>query len=196
MKITTQALGLVVLATTMFAQVEAAPEQYKLDPDHTAVALLVEHVGFSKVLGRFTDVTGSFTYDVDTGELSNVNVEVKSKSFASDHKARDKHVRSKDFLNVKKHATLSFTTAETALIAEGVGLVSGQFTLLGKTLPLSLQATLNKADKYPFGHKKFTLGLTIRGAVERSQYGMDYGVKNGLVGDRVDVIIETEAVQQ
>jgi len=188
--------GLCVISLVMFSRAEAAPEKYKIDPSHTVLALLVDHVGFSKVLGRFTEVEGSFTYDDETGELSDLIVEVKSKSFASDNKARDKHVRGKDFLSVKKHPSMSFTTSNSITITDGAGDIEGQFEMLGKTLPLTLQANLNKAAKYPFGHKKFTLGITARGAIERSQYGMDYGVKAGLVGDSVELIIETEAIRQ
>ena len=53
-----------------------------------------------------------------------------------------------------------------------------------------------RPEKYPFGHKKFTLGVSGRGALQRSDYGMDYGVANALVGDTVELIIEIEANQE
>jgi len=52
----------------------------------------------------------------------------------------------------------------------------------------------NKSAPYPFGsNPPNTLGLSLRGQINRSDFGMSYGVENGLVGDSVDLIIEVEA---
>ncbi len=173
----------------------AAAERYTLDSAHTTVAFLIEHVGYAKTLGHFSDVSGSFLYDADTQTVSDVSIVVKTASVNSDNKKRDKHVRSKDFLNVKKHPQMVFSATDATLGASGSGTVIGQLALLGQSLPLSLDVTLNKSDKYPFGHKRFTLGVSARGSLQRSAYGMNYGVANGIVGDDIELIIEIEANQ-
>jgi len=109
--------------------------------------------------------------------------------------ARDKHVRNKDFLDVKAYPEMSFTASTATIDEAGAGEINGELTLLGQTLPLSLSVQLNKAENYPFGHKRFTLGVSATGSLKRSEYGMDYGVANALVGDEVQLIIETEAIQ-
>jgi len=177
-------------------QVQAAAENYALDADHTTVAFLVDHLGFAKTLGRFADVEGSFLYDEETRELSDVQIVIKTASVQSDHKARDKHLRGKDFLSVKKHPTMTFSASSLSSTGDNTGTIEGELTLLGQTHPLTLDVMLNKSDKYPFGHKKQTLGVSARGSVQRSLYGMDYAVANKLVGDQVDLIIEIEAIQQ
>lgn len=73
--------------------------------------------------------------------------------------------------------------------------MTGDLTLLGTTLPLTLDVTLNKAAPYPFGHQRFVLGISARGTLKRSDFGMTYGVENQLVGDEVQIIIETEAMR-
>ena len=173
----------------------AAAERYTLDSEHTTVAFLIEHVGYAKTLGQFSKVSGSFNYDVDTQEVSEVNIVVETNSVNSSNKARDKHVRSKDFLNVKKHPRMVFTAAGTTL-TDNVGDIAGELQLLGQTKQLNLSVSLNKADTYPFGHKKFTLGVSAKGELQRSTYGMDYGVANGLVGDSIELIIEIEAMKK
>mgnify|MGYP000105687177 CR=1 FL=1 len=174
----------------------AAEQQYSLDSEHTTVAFLIEHVGYAKTLGYFSDVSGTFTYDEETGELSDVLITVKTNSVQSDNKARDKHVRGKDFLDTKQHPEMSFTASDVTVQPDGSTDIEGELQLLGKSQPLTLSATLNKAERYPFGHKLFTLGVSARGELQRSDYGMDYGVANALVGDTVELIIETEANQQ
>ena len=73
--------------------------------------------------------------------------------------------------------------------------MTGDLTILGQTRPVTLDVTLNKAAEYPFGHKRMTLGLSIETSIERSDFGMTYAVGNGLVGDTVDIQIETEAMK-
>lgn len=184
-----------VLALSVTA-VMAAPQRYTLDPEHTTVAFLVEHVGYAKTLGHFQDVSGSFTFDDETQQVSDVTIIAKTDSVQTNHEARDKHLRSKDFLDVKQHPEMTFTADGTTLQADGSADLTGNLQLLSETRPLVLSVSLNKAEKYPFGHKKFTLGVSGRGALQRSDYGMNYGVANALVGDTVDLIIEIEANQE
>jgi polyisoprenoid-binding protein YceI len=59
-----------------------------------------------------------------------------------------------------------------------------------------MQVTLNKRERYPFGHRQETLGISASTTIQRSQWGMDYGVSNNLVGDAVDLRFEFEAIRQ
>lgn len=187
---------LMLLSVLASGNVLAAAQRYTLDASHTTVAFLIEHVGYARTLGFFSQVSGGFAYDEATGQVSELEVTIQTDSVQSDNKARDKHVRSKDFLNTGKYPSMTFS-ADSAVVADGGTLeLEGQLTLLGQTRPLTLSVTLNKAEKYPFGHKLFTLGVSARGELQRSDYGMDYGVANAIVGDTVELIIESEANQQ
>lgn len=173
----------------------AAGQRFTLDPGHTTVAFLIDHVGYAKTLGYFSEVSGSFVFDSESNELTDIAVTVQTKSVQTNHEARDKHVRNKDFLDVKNHPTMEFVAPAGVIDETGAGEISGELKLLGKSQPMVLTVQLNKADNYPFGHKKFTLGISARGALKRSNFGMDYGVANALVGDAIDLIVETEAIQ-
>lgn len=181
-----------VLAPALAA---AEPERYELDPEHTTVAFTVQHVGYAATLGLFAEVEGGFVYDTETRELGDVRVTVKTGSLETMNDARDRHVMSGDFLDVEAHPEMVFVAAGGEPSGETTGTVPGELTLLGETHPLVLDVTLNKAADYPFGHGRFTLGLTVRGSLSRSTWGMSYGVDNGLVGDEVQLLIETEAMR-
>ena len=202
-----KAIALSTILALSATAVMAAPQRFTLDSEHTTVAFLVEHVGYAKTLGHFQDVSGSFTYDDETKQVSDVTITAKTDSVQTNHKARDKHLRSKDFLNVRdlcviwganvsQHPDMRFTADGTTVQSDGSADLAGNLQLLAETRPLVLSVSLNKADKYPFGHKKFTLGVSARGELQRSDYGMDYGVANALVGDTVELIIEIEANQE
>ena len=193
-RIVAAGLSAVLVLCTSLSTTHAA-DRYTLDPAHTTVAFLIDHVGYAKTLGLFTDVSGSFIFEQDTGTVTDISISVGTASVNSANEARDKHVRSKDFLNVSEYPEMTFTASSASIDPDGAGEISGELTLLGKTQSLTLSIQLNKADDYPFGHKRFTLGVSASGTLDRSDYGMDYGVANALVGDQVNLILETEAIQ-
>ena len=185
------------LALLLCNAAQADTATYELDPEHTAVYFTVDHVGYAKTLGIFTKLTGTFAYDDASHELGDVDVSIDAASIESFNKARDKHVRSKDFLNVKTHPAITFTATggDVAGAANGTT-VTGDLTILGKTQPVTLNVTLNKVAPYPFGHKRDVLGLSMNAEINRSEFGMTYAVENGLVGDKVIIQIETEAMKK
>ena len=65
--------------------------------------------------------------------------------------------------------------------------------MLGTRRPLVLEATLNKTAPYPIGARAEVMGVSLRGSLKRSEFGMTYGVADGLVGDDVEILIELEA---
>jgi polyisoprenoid-binding protein YceI len=85
----------------------------------------------------------------------------------------------------------------TALGAQRTGertfAVNGELELLGTRRPLVLEATWNKSAPYPIGARAEVMGVSLRGSLKRSEFGMTYGVANELVGDEVEIVIELEA---
>lgn len=183
------------LIATLGTALHAEMATYELDPTHTTVFFTIDHIGYAKTLGLFTTVSGSFMYDANTQELGLVNVSIDAASLSSFNEARDEHVRSADFLDVENHPAITFIATGGAAASDTNGTVTGDLTILGQSLPVTLEVTLNKAAPYPFGHKREVLGLSMSTSINRSDFGMAYGVNNGLVGDTVAIQIETEAMK-
>ncbi|MDR7095596.1 YceI family protein [Hydrogenophaga laconesensis] len=185
------------LLAAMPAQAQAA--RYELDPDHTTVAFLVDHIGYAKVLGMFRSARGSYRFDEATATLSDVRIEVETASVFSNQRKRDDHLKGPDFLNSGEFPRMVFTAASAKRTGERTFEVAGQLELLGKSQPLTLQATWNKSAESPLGgplRKPYVMGVSARGSFKRSAYGMNYAVANGWVGDEVPLIVEFEAVRQ
>ncbi|SDK77278.1 Polyisoprenoid-binding protein YceI [Modicisalibacter muralis] len=174
----------------------AEPATYRIDPEHFSIGFLIEHVGYEKLLGMFLEGKGKFVYDAQTQELSSGRVEIASESLFTNHEERDKHVESADFLAVDEYPSIVFEATEFTAEDDRHGTLTGDLTMLGETHPVTLDVTLNKAAEYPFGHKEYTLGLSARTTLSRSDWGMSYGVDNGMVGDEVTLILEFEAIRQ
>jgi polyisoprenoid-binding protein YceI len=191
---TTIARGWPALAMAAFAgHAMAEPARYELDADHLTIAFLVEHIGYAKTLGVFRSASGGYTFDEATSTLSAVRVVVETNSVDTHHEARDRHLTSRDFLNSGTHPTMTFTAESARRTGERTFVVAGELGLLGATRPLTLEATLNKSAPYPIGTRAEVMGVSLRGTLERSEFGMTYGVADGLVGDAVEILIELEA---
>lgn len=173
----------------------AEPEKYELDPDHTSIAFMTMHIGYAKVIGLFREASGSFTFDEDALNLSDVKVTIETDSVYTNHEKRDQHLRSPDFLNSAEFPEMTFVGTSTEKLSDSEGIVHGELTMLGQTHPLSLKVTFNKVGAYPFGDN-YSVGVSARGTVVRSQYGMTYAVENGWVGDEIDLMLEFEAIRQ
>ena len=186
---------LAVLALSCASHAESPSDRYEIDPEHLTVGFLVEHVGFAKVFGMFREVVGAFTFDEETGEISDVRVVVQTKSVFTGVEARDRHLRSGDFLAVEEFPEMVFE-ADRLVLEDRRGELAGRLTIRGVTKPLTLSVTWNKSGESPLPGNPYVAGLSARGRFERSAYGMSYGVADGLVGNEVELILELEAQRQ
>lgn len=188
-------LATLTLTSAWAVGAQADMARYELDAEHTAVYFTIDHIGYAKTLGIFTDLEGGFLYDTATQDLSDVQVSIEAASVNTFNTARDGHVKNRDFLNVSAHPQITFTAATGTPDSDTSGTVSGDLTILGEVRPVTLDVTLNKVAPYPFGHGREVLGLSMTTTIKRSDFGMDYGVANGLVGDEITINIETEAMK-
>ncbi len=170
----------------------AAPSEYALDPSHTSVVFVINHLGFSNVYGRFNEVAGTLRFDPQALGSSSVTATIKTGSLDTNHAKREEHLKSADFFNAAVFPDMTFTSTAIEKTGERTGKVTGTLTLLGVAKPVVLDVTFNQAGISPIS-KKETAGFSARGSLKRS----DFGMKTFLpaIADRVDFIIETEAVK-
>jgi polyisoprenoid-binding protein YceI len=183
----------------VMAPAHAQSARYELDPEHTTVAFLVDHIGYAKVLGMFRAVQGSYHFDETAVVLSEVSIEVDTASVFSNLRSRDDHLRGPDFLNSSQFPKMVFTSKGAQRTGERTFDVIGELELLGKKQPLTLNAVWNKSAVSPigpFGRKPYLMGVSARGSFKRSDFGMNYAVANGWVGDEIPLIIEFEAIRK
>jgi polyisoprenoid-binding protein YceI len=189
--------GLALAMGAAYAPVAVAePQAYKVDDEHFSMAFEIMHIGYAPVMGIFREVEGQFEFDEEARDVTSGSLTFKSKSVFTNHDKRDDHVRNEDFLNSGKFPDITFEITDFETTGENTGVVTGDLTLLGQTRPVVVDITLNKSAEYPFGHEEYTLGLTAETSFKRSDWGMTYGVDNGMVGDEVKLRFGFEAIRQ
>jgi len=191
--------NLLILAVLLISgNIQADDKEYIIDDTHFSLGFLVEHAGYAKTLGMFREIEGSFTYDEETNIVKDININVKTNSVFTNHEGRDSHLRSPDFLNTDQYPNMVFKS-KTNNLNNKPGKITGELTLIGMTRPLVLNAKINKIAQYPFRvglFKPIVMGVSANTSFKRSDFGMNYGVDKKFVGDKIELIIEFEAIQQ
>lgn len=171
----------------------AEVEKYVLDKPHTQIIFLANHLGFSHSIGKFTDYSGSFTFDRGSPEKSSVEVTIMTDSFDLEDAKWNEHMKSPDFLDVAKFPQMTFKSTSINVLSDSTADITGDLTLRGITLPVLLHTTYNKSERHPFSGK-YISGFSARGVIRRSDFGMTYGLP--VLGDDVDIMLEVEGIRQ
>ena len=158
------------LAVTTMASA-ALPSQWQLDDSHTRVGFSVNHLGFSTTMGRFNDVQGMVNYDIKDPSKTKLSFTIATDSIDTNWDARDKHLKTDEFFNVAKYPTMTFKSTKVSFINPQQAKVTGDFTMLGQTKPLTLDVTLNKIANSPLT-KEPVIGFRATGNIDRAAYGM------------------------
>ena len=175
----------------------ASEDEYVIDKSHFSIGFLVEHIGYAKTLGMFRDIDGSYIHDVKNKKINDINIVINTDSVFTNDEKRDEHLKSPDFLHVDKYPEMVFKATDIKINNDET-IINGNLTLLGITKPLVLTGIINKIGKYPFGGiiKPYVMGISAKGTIKRSDHAMMYAIKDNLVGDEIELIIEFEARRQ
>lgn len=145
-------LGLSASMMAVSPTVMAAPVEYAIDTPgmHASVNFKIQHLGYSWLTGRFEKFSGYYVYDADALSNSRISVKIDTASVSTNHAERDKHLRSADFLNVKKFPEAKFVSTAIAGSDDSMQ-VKGQFTLNGVTRDMVIEARKVGEGKDPWG---------------------------------------------
>ena len=176
-----------LISTPAFAETET----FEFDKTHTNIMWFASHGGFSDSMGQFMDYDGKIILDENSLENSSVTIDIKTASMMTGLPKFDKHLKSPDFFDIEKHPIATFKSVTIKEVEENKLEVTGDFTMLGVTKPLTINATVNKIGENPFNNVK-TMGVSAETVIKRSDFGMNYGIDWG-ISDDVKIKIELEA---
>ncbi|MCV2367519.1 YceI family protein [Roseateles oligotrophus] len=172
---------------------QAAPASYAIDPSHTFVTYEIGHFGTSTNRGRFDKKEGSVQFD-RAAKTGRVEVSFDIASVSTGFAPMNSHLLSAELLNAEKFPTAKFVGDKFVFNGDKVGEVQGQLTLMGKTNPVTLKATNFNCYDNPM-LKREVCGGDFEATIDRSQWGVDYGLAWGFPKN-VKLIIQVEAVKQ
>ena len=186
------------VAVSTASEVESSsPTVWKVDPAHSSAEFAVRHMMVSTVKGSFKTLSGSIRYDESDPEKSRIEAEIDAASIDTGVADRDTHLRSADFFDVARFPRLAFRS--TGVEANGdTGKLHGDLTIHGVTRPVSLDVAFLGEVKDPWGSRR--RGYSAETTLNRKDFGMTWNMVldagGVLVGDRVKVTLNIEAVEQ
>lgn len=169
-----------------------AGARYVVDPTHTFVMYEMGHYGTSTNRGRFSTKDGQVQIDPggDTGRVE-INIDMSTVNTGVD--VLNRHVQSRDFLNVADYPTARFA-ADRLVLADGmVREIPGALTMLGQTHPVVLRAVRFNCYTSPV-HGQQVCGGDFETVIQRSLWGINWGLQFGFE-DKVRLLTQIEAVR-
>lgn len=171
-----------------------APAQvqgYRLDPVHTRIVFGIDHAGFSTALGAVSGSSGSIAFDPGDWPNARLDVEVPLDRIDMGDDAWTR--AAKRMLEVERFPRARFVSASVTPVDASHAAVCGTLTLHGVARPLCLQATFNQLKREPLPPFRRTAGFSATATLSRGDFGID--AWKGMIGDKVELRIEAEAVR-
>ncbi len=173
-------------------------ERWQIDSSHSGIQFTVRHLVIAKVRGQFSRWTGTVTApDGDFGRAS-LNVVIDASSIDTGVVDRDAHLRSADFFDTERYPEITFKSRAVARTASDRLRVTGDLTIKGVTREVALDVEALGLAKDPWGNERAAFSVTT--AIDRRDFGLTWNqvLETGgvMVGDRIDIAIEIEAVRQ
>ncbi|MEM6410043.1 MAG: YceI family protein [Pseudomonadota bacterium] len=178
---------------------EAAAGTYNLEKSHASLTWRISHNGLSQYTARFTEFDASIDFNPEDPVSSTVTASINPLSVETDHPTeREKwngELATDDrFLNGDEFPEITFVSTGVEATGDFTGVITGDLTMLGVTVPVSLEATYNGTGNAPWFGTKDLIGFSARGVLNRSDFGMTALLPN--IGDEVEIIIEAEFLQE
>ena len=183
------AVALAAIGTAALAE----PATYAIDPTHTFVTFESPHFNTSTNRGRFDKKSGTVTLD-KAGKSGKVELTIDMTSINTGVEPFNKHLKGADFFDAEKFPTATFSGDKFVFDGDKVTAVSGRLTVRGKTNPVTLKALRFNCYQNPM-LKREACGGDFETTIQRSQWGIDFGLKMGAADD-TKLIIQVEAIQQ
>ena len=182
--------AILALAATLPA---TAAEVYVGDPAHTYAFFETGHLGISWIHGRFNRTTTARVVFDRAAKTGSIDVVIDTASVDTGHEARDKHVRSGDYLDVEKFPAIAFKSNALKFAGDNLVGADGDLTMLGVTRPVSLNITSFNCIQHPV-NKKPMCGAAAVTVLKCSEWGIKRGATG--IGDDVRISIQIEAYKE
>lgn len=187
------ATNTVVLTSLVAASFPLQAASYVIDPTHTFATFEINHFATSTNRGRFDKKEGTLEFDraAKTGKIA---IDIFTGSINSGTIFFDKFLTGFSMFDSATFPTAKFQADQFRFDGDKVSEVVGNFTLLGKTHPLTLKATNFNCYQHPT-LKREVCGGDFETTLDRSLYGMNYGLIFGF-SKFVRLVIQVEAIKE
>ncbi|MDG2477166.1 MAG: YceI family protein [Phycisphaerales bacterium] len=164
-------------------------EVFELDPVHSSTLFRIHHAGAGRFWGRFNKVSGTVAWPRDDSAAPVFDVSVKTESVDTGNDRLDGHLKGPDFFNAREFPAVTFKSTSAERLRDGFWKVTGDMTMLGVTKPVTAEVEVTGVRGNPVLAKA---GWEAVFQINRSDFGMDWGIENASLSNDVKLIVALE----
>lgn len=173
------------------------PGVWNIDPAHSSVTTVAQHLGFSSVRGHFAEFGGRIEI-APAAEHSRVDAVIDAASIDTGNGMRDKHLRSPDFLDVERFPEIAYHSTGVGQSGPDRWTVRGELALHGVVREVALDLTYLGTGPDPWGGERAAFRAVTE--LRRDDFAMDYNqvVQAGIsaIGTTLRVELDIQAVRE
>lgn len=173
------------------------PGPWTIDPAHSSVSAVAQHLGISSVHGRFTEFAGRIEIAPDDVTKSGVETVIRAASIDTGNGMRDGHLRSADFLDIEKYPEITYRSTGLTVAGSDRWTVHGELGMRGVVRPVDLDLAYLGTGPDPWGGTRAAFRATTE--LRREDFAMNYNqvVQAGIaaIGTTLKVELDIQAVQ-
>lgn len=182
------AIGILTVGIT-----SSTAQTYEMDKNHSKLAFSAIHFGISHVEGDFKKFEAKLKSGKEDFSDAYIEMTAEVQSIDTDVEMRDKDLRSPDWFDVEKYATITFKSTSFKKINGNNYLLEGNITIHGITKQITFNVVYNGKMVNPMS-KKQLLGFTITGKLNRNDFKVGTGPSSIAVGDEIELRSNVEFI--
>lgn len=173
--------------------VELRGGQYQLDKMHSYLNFKVDHLGLSKIVGRFNDIDATLDFDPNNPEAMKLSGVIAANSIDLNNTDLESTLQEGSWFNSEQYPQIVFDSKTVSQVRDNEFEIEGMLSMRGVTLPIIVVTTFNGgADNLIT--RKYTIGFSATAALKRSDFGMD--TFSAFAGDNIEIELHGEFLRQ
>jgi polyisoprenoid-binding protein YceI len=176
----------------------ASQTMWSIDQTHSEISFKVKHLMISNVKGSFTSFDASIHTHANDFATTEIDLWIDASSIDTRDTKRDEHLKSADFLDVKKYKQITFTSSTMGKPnADGNIELWGELTMVGITKNVKLDVQFGGIARDPWGNAR--VGFSVSGKINRTDWELTWNtpIEAGgiLVGEEISFSCEVELIK-
>ncbi|WP_164914073.1 YceI family protein [Aquimarina sediminis] len=173
----------------------AQKSNWQIDPAHSTIGFSIPYFKVGEIKGIFSDYSGSFVEN--EGEITAINIVIKTVSIHTNQQKRDEHLRTNDFFGAEHYPEIKFVSSSFTKISDKEYELKGNLTMSGITKEIILKATYKGSYVHP-KFKNTRKIFTITGELLREDFkvGTNYPPAKFALGNEVSLVAGIQLIKE
>ncbi|NEW82166.1 MAG: YceI family protein [Mariniphaga sp.] len=172
-----------------------AKTNWLIDQENSEIGFSIRHLVISSVKGEFKTFDARITTTGRNFSTARIEFWIDTASITTNHVKRDRHLKSKDFFDVKNHRHITFASTSIGVSdSNGDHDMWGDLSMMGVTQKIKLKVHFGGVLYDHSGYER--AAFSVSGIINRCDWGLTWNASSeteGLViGDEVAILCEVE----